>query len=116
MDIKRSQNIGGVGVNLGGVSDSKKAQQAKNAYEGKAADNVQKKNGVNVNLSEAAKQRSEQFKTAFDIAKNTSPIREDRVAEIRAKIENGTYAIDAGKIADGMLMEAAKDEISTKLY
>ena len=115
MEVKRAHsNIAGLNGNLG-VSDSSRAQQAKNAYEGKGVDHPKRKNGVNVNLSETAKKRSEQMKKAFEIAKNTSAVREDRVAELKAQIEKGTYEVNSEKIADGILMEAVKDEISTQL-
>lgn len=114
MEIKRSQTIAGLNSNLG-VSDSKKAEMAKEAYAGKANSSAAKKSGVNVSLSEASVKKAEDMKKAFELAKTTSPIREDRVAELREKIANGTYQIDSGKIADGMLMEAVKDELSTSL-
>ena len=113
MEVKRSHgNIGGLNGNLG-ITDASRAQQAKSAYEGKGVDHPSRKNGVNVNLSETAKKRSEQMKKAFEIAKNTSAVREDRVAELKAKIEKGTYEVDAGKIADGILMEAVKDVLAS---
>lgn len=114
MEIKGSTNIGGLSTGLG-ISDAKKAKEAQHAYEGKPSDSVAKNSGVNVNLSEASLKRSEQMKKAFEIAKTTSPIREDRVAELRQKIADGTYQLDSGKIADGILMEAVKDELSTGL-
>ena len=65
MEIKRSQNLGQVSSNSN-VSDAKQAQSMKNAYEGTANEAVKNKNGVNVNLSSKARERSEQFKAAFE--------------------------------------------------
>jgi negative regulator of flagellin synthesis FlgM len=42
----------------------------------------------------------------------TPDIREDKVADLRKRIASGEYKPDAGKIADGIAMEAIKDELS----
>jgi negative regulator of flagellin synthesis FlgM len=65
-----------------------------------------------VSISADAKERAEAQKKAFDIAKSTPDIREDRVADIKARIAAGTYQIDSGNIADGMLREAVKDHLA----
>lgn len=67
----------------------------------------------NVNLSKEAQELLQARQNAMSIAKSTSPIREDKIADIKARIDAGTYKVDAGKIADGMLMEAIKDKVST---
>ena len=73
--------------------------------------------GINKNygveLSDKAKTRASEQKKAFEIAKNTPDVREDRVAEIKAKIQAGTYEVDSGKIADGMLREALMEHLAT---
>jgi flagellar biosynthesis anti-sigma factor FlgM len=66
----------------------------------------------NVNISDGAKSRAEAYQKALDIAKGTPDIREDRVASIKQQIKDGTYQIDSGKIADGMLREAVKDHLA----
>ncbi len=66
-----------------------------------------------VELSDKARSRAAEQKKAFDIAKNTPDVREDRVAELKAKIQNGTYEVDSGKIADGMLREAIMEHLAT---
>jgi negative regulator of flagellin synthesis FlgM len=66
-----------------------------------------------VELSDRAKSRSAEQKKAFDIAKNTPDVREDRVAAMKAKIQSGTYEVDSGKIADGMLREAIMEHLAT---
>ena len=66
-----------------------------------------------VELSDRAKSRAAEQKKAFDIAKNTPDVREDRVADIKAKIQAGTYQVDSGKIADGMLREAFMEHLAT---
>jgi negative regulator of flagellin synthesis FlgM len=49
---------------------------------------------------------------AAAIARNTPDVREDRVTALKAQIDAGTYQVDSGKIADGMLREAIKDHIA----
>lgn len=68
--------------------------------------------GSNVQISDGAKSRAEAYQKALDIAKNTPDIREDRVASIKQQIKDGTYQVDSGKIADGMLREAIKDHLA----
>jgi negative regulator of flagellin synthesis FlgM len=66
----------------------------------------------NVNVSAKAKEMAEARKKAMDIARNTSDIREDKVADLKARIASGEYKVDAGNIADGMMREAIRDELS----
>lgn len=66
----------------------------------------------NVNLSPKAKEMHEARKKAVEIARNTPDIREDKVADFKRRIDSGEYKADAGNIADGMMREAIRDEIS----
>ena len=66
-----------------------------------------------VELSDRARSRAVDQTKAFEIAKNTPDVREDRVAAIKAKIAAGTYEVDSGKIADGMLREAMMEHLAT---
>jgi flagellar biosynthesis anti-sigma factor FlgM len=66
-----------------------------------------------VQLSDSGKKRAEEQKKAFEIAKNTPDVREDKVAAIKAKIQAGTYEVDSGKIVDGMLREAIMEHLAT---
>ncbi len=68
--------------------------------------------GYNVAVSTEAQELTAARTKAFEIAKNTSPIREDRVAALKAQIQNGTYQIDAGNIADGILREAIREKLA----
>lgn len=69
-------------------------------------------NDFNVKLSDRAKEMSEARLKALDIARNTSDVREDRVADLKKRIESGEYKASAENIADGMLREAIRDELS----
>jgi len=62
--------------------------------------------GINVALSPKARELADARKRAFDIAKATPDVREDRVAELKRQIQAGTYQVDPGKIADGIAREA----------
>lgn len=66
----------------------------------------------NVNLSSKAKEMAEARKKAMEIAKSTSDIREDKVADFKQRIASGEYKPDAGNIADGMMREAIRDELA----
>lgn len=83
-----------------------KESEAKKAGKGREA------NDFNVNLSDRAKEMSEARLKALDIARNTSDVREDRVADLKKRIESGEYKASAENIADGILREAIRDELS----
>ena len=93
-DLKKGEKIS----SLGAVSKEKVQASKEKDY--------------NVTLSPLAKELREAHSKAYQIAKNTSPIREDRVKELQEKINAGTYKIDPGQIADGMLREAVKDSLA----
>ncbi|MFY7928036.1 MAG: flagellar biosynthesis anti-sigma factor FlgM, partial [Oligoflexus sp.] len=65
-----------------------------------------------VALSEKAKGMAEARSKALEVARNTPDIREDRVADLKRRIESGEYSVDSGRIADGMLREAIRDELA----
>ncbi len=91
------------------VQKTKKAQKESDKLVEKSGED---KSDFNVNLSSRAKEMAESRKKAMEIAKNTPDIREDRVADLKKRIEAGEYKVDAGNIADGMLREAIKDELA----
>ena len=76
------------------------------------APGVRGRDGYDVRLSGKAKELSSMYSEIFDIAKNTDPVREDRVRELKAQIDAGTYVPDSGNIADGILREAVKDHLA----
>lgn len=65
-----------------------------------------------VDISGKAKEKAQAMQKAFDIAKNTPDIREEKVQKIKEQIKNGTYQMDSGNIADGMLREAVKEHLA----
>ena len=68
--------------------------------------------GVDVAVSSQAKSRASEQKKALDIALKTPDVREDRVAQLKSKIESGEYKPDSEKIADGMLREAIMEHLA----
>lgn len=68
--------------------------------------------GTSVQISDDGKGRAAEFQKALEIAKGTPDVREDRVAALKKQIADGTYQVDSGKIADGMLREAIKDRLA----
>ncbi len=67
---------------------------------------------VSVDLSDRARDAVEARKKAFEIAKATPDIREDRVAELKRRIQEGSYQVDSEKVADGMIRETLFDYLS----
>lgn len=67
---------------------------------------------VNVNVSAKARELGEAHRKAFDIAKSTPDVREDRIAAIKQQVQDGTYKVDSGNIADGILREAVREKLA----
>ncbi|MEZ4741294.1 MAG: flagellar biosynthesis anti-sigma factor FlgM [Bdellovibrionota bacterium] len=117
MEIKNTNQV----VSLpNGVTDSNKLGSSDKADVSSKAENLENhsaknQDGYKVAVSARAQETKALHKKAFDIAKNTPPVRAERVAELKAQIQDGTYKIDSGKIADGMLREAIKEKLSTDL-
>lgn len=95
-----------------GAQDAAKAKDAAPVQPSPAALKQPPAKSADVNISSGARDRADASQRAFDIAKNTPDIREDRVAMLKKQIEDGTYKIDSGKIADGMMREAILDHLA----
>lgn len=95
------------------AADSKKADAAQatksavNAY-AKAAQPAAQQTAANVQISP----RARELNLARQVVDSTPDVREDKVAKFKSMIERGEYKPDAGKIADGILSEAIRDELS----
>ena len=68
-----------------------------------------------VSVSNEAKMLADSHKLAFETAKNTSPIREEKVESLKQKILSGKYSPSASDIADGMIKEAWYDKLALDL-
>ena len=73
---------------------------------------IQNPGDYDVQLSPQAREMAGARAKAQKIAQDTSPIREDRVQELKQIIERGEYKVDSEKIADGMLKEAIRDRVA----
>ena len=90
---------------------TKKVQQA--AVDSSSSSVAQGKGDFDVSLSPKAREMMEARKKALDIARNTPDVREDKVAEMKARINSGAYKPDANKIYDGMMREAILDHLAS---
>lgn len=116
------KNVASTSVSSAGLGKAKDAETAKKSGAseiGSLAQGSQAATSASVagrdfgvQLSDSGKKRAEEQKKAFEIAKNTPDVREDKVAAIKAKIQAGTYEVDSGKIADGMLREAIMEHLA----
>ena len=105
---------GTVGQDPAAKAGESAAAGAISALSTSAASSAKKlaKGNYDVNISTNAKDRATAFQKAFDIAKATPDIREDRVKALKEQIQNGTYKVDSGDIADAMLREAVKEHLA----
>lgn len=105
-----------IGPNVsGGLSNTGTVAKAKGVQQDAEAKKVKEKSAdvdYNVKLSGQAKEMNEARLKALEIARNTPDVREEKIAELKAKIANGDYKFSAENIADGMMREAIKDELS----
>ena len=66
----------------------------------------------NLALSAESKERADAYRKALEIARKTPDVREDRVQAIKKQLAEGSYQVDSGTIADGMLREAILDKLA----
>ena len=117
------KNVGTTPLSNPGLGKSKESENAQKtsvsqaAGSGASAPNVGSAaagpKDFGVQLSDEGRKRADERKKAFEIAKNTPDVREDKVAALKAKIQAGNYEVDSGKIADGMLREAIMEHLAT---
>lgn len=87
-------------MKINGVSN---IQKVMNAYKTNKAQNTNK-----VSLKEdkiEISQKGKNYQLAMDSLKNVEDIRQDKVNDIKIRIENGTYTIDKHKLAKSMIQE-----------
>jgi negative regulator of flagellin synthesis FlgM len=112
--IQNNSAAGAVATQISRSEQTEKTDKA-NKAESDIAKSDGKSSGVpasGVNISPAAKDRAAASMKARNIALSTPDIREDKVAMLKAQIDSGTYKIDSGKIADGMMREAIKEHLA----
>ncbi|MBC7660369.1 MAG: flagellar biosynthesis anti-sigma factor FlgM [Chitinophagaceae bacterium] len=110
MDTKIGPNVSpALTGNTAGIGKAKGVQGEGDAKKIKSKGS---EGDYNVNLSGKSKEINEARLKALDIARGTPDVREDKVAELKKKIESGEYKVSSENIADGILREAIKDELS----
>lgn len=57
---------------------------------------------------------SQLLSEGLSLAKSAPDARADKVAQIKLAMENGTYKIDANKIADRMIQSSLEDDLATR--
>lgn len=98
------------------TAGTEKTARAKKAGEAAAAGSTAKdlgKQDWGLDISPKAKEMSDAYKKAGEIARATPDVREDRVAAMKKKLAEGTYEVDSGKIADGMMREAMLERLAS---
>lgn len=81
-------------MKISSISQLYQIYEAKSVAPGKKSVSESKKD--NVNVSEQAKE----FQTALKAAMSSPSVREDKVNDIKNRIDNGSYNISAEDIAD----------------
>lgn len=96
------------------TQDLKKSDRAENRALAKSKSSAagRGKQDFNVQLSSEARELAEARQKAFDIARNTPEVREDKVQELKEKIKSGEYKVSSEKIADGILREALMEKLA----
>jgi hypothetical protein len=63
-----------------------------------------------VSVALACRRRAVAHATAAAMARNTPDVDAAKVLHLKEQFKNGTYRVDAGRIADAMLKEAVKND------
>ena len=100
MEINGNQGIG-IDAYVNQVQDKNKVGTPDNKPENAAV------KGDTVVISDAAKRVQEARRQLDDIP----DVREDKVSQLRSQIQNGTYEINADKIADKMIKEGLLNDV-----
>lgn len=112
MAINQVKNPGlpaNANITAGDLGKTERAEfkQGANSY-AKVANTPVSSEAANVSISPKAREMSQ----AKRLVDDTPDIREDKVAHFKNLIAKGEYKAEASKIADGILNEAIKDELS----
>ena len=98
---------------------AKRANKISSSKTDKTSDSISSSgisSNYDVTVSDEAKRLADARKLAFDIAKNTSPVREEKVEQLKQKILSGEYTPSASDIADGIIKDAWYDKLALDLH
>lgn len=81
-----------------------------NTYKNQGVKAVETKNTGRMGMKDELKISSEaqDFQTVLNAAKKVGDIRQDKVNEIKERVDSGRYKVDAQKIAEKMLSSARR--------
>ena len=88
------------------------AQSSPGVISGKSQQPNSSGENIQVAVSSDARSRAAEMQKAKQIAQNAPDVREDKIAAIKERIQNGTYQVDSGLIADGIMREAIRDHLT----
>ena len=90
-----------------------KAKRAKHGAKSEdAKDAALTPGGVDVNLSPRARQMAEAHRKAMEIARATPDVRADKVADLKRRVQDGSYKVEPEKVADGIMREAMIEHLA----
>jgi len=110
IQYRQNETKGGADAKANETAGVAKTEQAQS----QAKHVVSKDIGVDVEVSQAAREKAIAHRKAFDIAIATPEVREDRVAELKRQIQQGLYKPQPEKIADGILREAVLEHLANQ--
>ncbi len=84
-------------MKISGISEIYKTYEAKPAVSGKKVKSGGKKDNLNVS------NQAREFQLAFKAVSSAPSVREDKVDDIKARIDSGSYSISAEAVADKIL-------------
>lgn len=96
-------------------SQSNQQVELSDIKQNKQLSNINK--DYSIKLSDNAQKISKLYQKALKQVKNTPDLeREEKIAEIKKKVEEGLYQIDSDKIAEELVRELLKDEVALRLH
>jgi flagellar biosynthesis anti-sigma factor FlgM len=114
MALNKVQN-NGMNRLSGAKSSAQEALDAIGLRNGAKAKGVSSEPAVSSQISSAGAETAKAVQKAFDIAKGTPDVREDKIADLRRRIQSGEYQADSEGILLGMMNEASKDELALEM-
>jgi negative regulator of flagellin synthesis FlgM len=104
--MKVSDTYGPQQVQVSNHKDTAAAKEAEQRRRLEQQDQAARQAGDKVEISSASREVAK----ARDAAAAAPESRSEMVAEIKARVDQGTYEVDARQVADRMLMDLIKDQ------
>lgn len=104
--MKVSDTYGPQQVQVSNHKDTAAAKEAEQRRRLEEQDQNARQGGDKVEISSASREVAK----AREAAANAAESRSEKVAELKAQIDQGEYEVDARQVADRMLMDLIKDQ------